>query len=302
MSLDNCFGSSEVLRKSAIIPANEIMPLEVEVVYREDGVFEDDLAEIASAEDENDQEEEDAHIPEPILSPVQKMQTMLVCEDASPEETDPVAYQHFQKALVFVSNNQFDKALHEVEQGSVLVPETNSLYSKLLTIRAEVLGRRGEFESSLQTYQRVLEYQREQATPPDLTASLYYACGRLSVYLRDFMQALEYYTQELLLTRAVSGESLAVARIYHDLAKVAELGLGDWTQALVYYEQALCIEVAVWRHAKESNSGDKLSHDDLKEALHQIPETKKCIGRIHFALGNIDEALRLSGQRFSLTA
>ena len=173
--------------------------------------------------------------------------------------------------------------------------------------RAEVLGRRGDYAESLKMYQCVLEHAQKDGASPDIVSSLYYACGRLSVYLKNYAQALEYYTQELVYTRAVSGDSLAVARIYHELARVSKSGLGDWEQALSYYEQALLTEVKVWKRAKEaSNSSDssavdeKQRQDDLQEAAAQIQETKKCMGRINFALGRIDEAMRLSSGRFSL--
>jgi hypothetical protein len=275
-SISSSLGPSEVIRRSAVIAT---LPLEVEVVLKEESSCSGDETETPST------------FPETI--PATPLQRSFQEQAPQPGETSSdsiAASRHFEKALAFCSTNHFDQALSHVQQGSDLVHETNPLYPQLLTIQAEVLGRQGDYQSSLDTFQRVLDLYREQSAPIDVTDSLYYACGRLSVYLQKYSQALEYYTQELLLTRAVSGDSLAVARIYHDLATVAEKGLGDWTRALVYYEQALFVEAVVCQQ----------QGDDWKEAAQQIPKTKKCMGRIQFALGNIDEAMRLSNHRFSL--
>jgi hypothetical protein len=290
-TLASVSSSHNVIRRSSILlTSDEALPLEVEVVYESDAETSDQVEKAHRAAgitgtaqaDPHQKQEEDPH---------QQHQ------EEDPHQQDSTALRHFQKALDHVSINNFDQSLSHVEDGLQLVNQTNPLYRKLLTIQAEVLGRRGDYDASLETYQRVLE---EEDTPPDILASLCFACGRLSVYLKDYSQALDYYTQELLLTRAISGDSLAVARIYHDLAKVAEKGLGDWTRALVYYEQALFVEYKVWKRAKEEYDDDKQRQDDLQEAQQQIPETKKCMGRIQFAMGNIEEALRLSNHRFSL--
>jgi tetratricopeptide (TPR) repeat protein len=281
-TLASASSSNNVIRRtSVLLTSEESLPLEVEVVYDSDSESSDQV--------EYEQRKEGAaSIP---------VDTALAAAQDEDDDEDSTPLRHFQKALDHVSINNFDQSLRHVEDGLALVNQTNPLYKKLLTIKAEVLGRQGDYEASLQTYQRVLE---EEDAPPDILASLCFACGRLSVYLKDYLQALDYYTQELLLTRAISGDSLAVARIYHDLAKVAEKGLGDWTQALVYYEQALFVEYKVWKRAKEDYDDDKQRQDDLQEAQQQIPETKKCMGRIQFANGNIEEALRLSNHRFSL--
>lgn len=209
------------------------------------------------------------------------------------------ALQQFELALMLCSQNQLDDSLGAVQKGLTLLTNNHPLYWKLKTIQAEILGRTGNYEESLRIFQTILQH----CAPNVIQAAVYFACARLSVYLQRYQEALEYYTQELLLTKTLFGESLAVSRILHDLAKLCEEGLGDLTQALVYYEQALFIEVSVWRTADRVLKNGGIDHDtqvtdDYWEAQQQIPETRKCIGRIQFSLGNIDEALRFSSRRF----
>lgn len=241
-------------------------------------------------------------------------------EKSKEESDDPDC--HFHQALGYLSSNRLHMALHHVERGQRLLEhnEASPLYWKLTTIQAEILGRREEYRESRALLEKVLA---AQGTAVTRDASLYFSCGRLSVYLQDYEAALDYYTQELLITRDVSGDSLPVARIYHDLAKVSESGMGDWDQALVYYEQALYIEAVVYRRLRsemqkeeealkqaataedDDNNHLKLQpnsslRDDLAEVVQQIHETKRCMARIQFSMGDIHQALRLSMGRFSL--
>ena len=229
------------------------------------------------------------------------------------EEDDPIAREHFQKAMSLVSSHQWDRALQEAQQGLQQLPDcSSSMYWKLLTVQAEVHGRTGDYLTSLAIYERVLEHATTTSSSTWLVSSLsslYYACGRLCVYLRDYASAVRYYTAELVHTRQAlaDDDSLAVARIYHDLARVAQCGVGDWEQAVVYYRQALSIEVVVWKRNQlllqqlPVDSVDrKQREEDLQEAACQIEETRKCMGRIQFALGEIDEAMRLSSTRFTV--
>ena len=214
----------------------------------------------------------------------------------------PQARSRYNIALQKIHNQQWEQALEEVAQGMELLPHLEDdsttrrpqLYWELVILQAEVLGRQGKYSESLATYQSVLRAYEQDVTAGDcvLCARLYYTCGRLSVYLKHFEQAIDYYTKELQLTRAILKDSLSVARIYHELARVAKEGIGDWERALGYLQQAFLIEVEVWKNAR--NASSKEHQDDFADVTAQMNDTKKCMGKILFALGRIDEAISLS--------
>jgi tetratricopeptide (TPR) repeat protein len=238
---------------------------------------------------------------------------------------------HYEKACAYAESQHFSKCLEHVDLGLHEQTETDALYWTLTELQAQVWGRMGCFRKSLNAYQGILAYSESQQqsctassgtasatnTPTD-QANLLYTCGKLSVSLNEFVAALDYYRRELELTvRTVphtdtNGSSchytnnLAVARIYHEMARVSKQGLRDAEQALGYYQEALTVEMSVWKNLKAKITGSCLCCSGgrnkkcatltarLQEVQHQIQDTKRCMGRIHFEQGDIDQALRLS--------
>jgi hypothetical protein len=102
------------------------------------------------------------------------------------------------------------------------------LYWTLTELRAQVWGRMGLTRKSLTAYQGILAHaceSSEQGSSAADQASLLYTCGKLSVSLNQCEEAVDYYLRELEMTvKQVKAEgnsqnNLAVARIYHELAR-----------------------------------------------------------------------------------
>jgi tetratricopeptide (TPR) repeat protein len=212
----------------------------------------------------------------------------------------------FTRALNCLSCNRVDQAIKEIEEGLAVVDATSAYYWKLNALKAEVYARKGDARDSLELFEHVLEQPMNECTPAEFV-SIYFSCGRLSRILKDYPKALEYHTHELLYRRAMSGNNLDVARTYHDLAYIAQYGLGDWSLAFDYYEQALHIEATLWQRLKVASNFHNSSFVDeqkrleaLQEASHRIQETRKAMGRIQFCLGFVAEGMRLSNHRFQI--
>ena len=215
-------------------------------------------------------------------------------------------FEPFRRALKRLSRNRVEKALDDIEEGLAAVDTTSPYYWKLNALKAEAYTRKGDFRGSLQLFEHVLEQPMDECTPAEFV-SIYFSCGRLSRILKDYPKALEYHTHELLYMRAMAGNNLDAARTYHDLAAIAQYGLGDWSLAYDYYEQALHIEATLWQRLRVASNFQNSSIIDeqkrleaLQEAHLRIQETKKSMGRIQFCLGFVAEGMRLSSHRFQI--
>lgn len=107
---------------------------------------------------------------------------------------------------------------------------TESLYWKLVQLKAQVLGRLGHYQESLHDYEELLQLlQQSQGGPASsprndnstkvlpaaqalaVQANLLYACGRLSAYQKEYDRAIAYYQHELEVTRALLQQTNAAA-------------------------------------------------------------------------------------------
>lgn len=226
----------------------------------------------------------------------------VIAQSRSTSET----FEPFRRALKRLSCNRIEQALQEIEEGLCAVDATSPYYWKLNALKAEAYTRTGDFHNSLELFEHVLEQPMDECTPAEFV-SIYFSCGRLSRILKDFPKALEYHTHELLYMRAMAGNNLDAARTYHDLAAIAQYGLGDWSLAYDYYEQALHIEATLWQRLRVASNFQNSSVIDEQrrlEALHEahlrMQETKKSMGRIQFCLGFVAEGMRLSNHRFQI--
>jgi hypothetical protein len=178
----------------------------------------------------------------------------------------------------------------------------------------------GEYEQALEIYRRVMKMQEQKQPicPVDL-ANACYACTRCAFLRQDYDMAFHYALRELFYTKQCSNgvPTLAVAESYHEVARICKVGLGDLAQALRYYRAALstgysCLERA---HGNQSEcdhcqqySGQSDSsvgsgsatkslctmHRAAQTEIHeQIQDSKQCIGRIYFEMGNFDAAMRM---------
>jgi tetratricopeptide (TPR) repeat protein len=226
-----------------------------------------------------------------------------------------------------------------IEEISIRTPVYPSEYWELVQVKAEIYGRLGRFEESLREFERLLSMLDDTKTVarsvsndnlatatrrPRLTnrANVLYACGRLCTAMKKYDDAIRYHTQELHCAQQVvmyleqpSKECekknskyiakndprpyLAVSKIYHTMALVAQKGILDLPLALRYYEDALQVESQLWKKiASFIPSASKAigKRDDviMSDVTRHITHTKRCIGRIYFELGDIDKALSVS--------
>jgi tetratricopeptide (TPR) repeat protein len=266
---------------------NNSLPLEVEIVKEEE-----DWSEASCLDDDDD------------------------CQDEQEESTgQTTACQHYMTALAYADSELYDECLEQVSAGLLSLCPQEKLYWTLTELRAVVWGRMGMAGKSLKEYQGILAHcencqQGHVNNSCADQANLLYTCGKLSVSLNQFQQAVDYYRRELEITVKTSHghNNLAVARIYHELARVSRKGLGDSEQALGYYQEALHIETAVLKalsaatascpSCRSGHSRNKAKYCEehaprVQEVLQQIQDTKRSMGRIHFEQGDLDQAVRL---------
>lgn len=113
-------------------------------------------------------------------------------------------------------------------------------------------------------------------------------------------------------TTTSASTDFCMAKCYHALAKLHQYDMGDADASIQYYQQALLLEQAAFIKIKnnlctkceettidDSNNNNNEYYcehiiNQLKYMQQQIQDTKRCIGRIHFQNGNLDQALRLT--------
>ena len=175
----------------------------------------------------------------------------------------------------------------------------------------DVVAQDQDYQKGLELYRhiaRLVDGVEQTAAAPLLSAQewmhICYTCTRYAMAVGDYETAYHFALREMQYSSSSSGESrtlilpgdigaatyIATAERYHDLARICQYGLGDTPQALLYYQRALEWEQKCLLGC--CGSGDfaaPLIRGD--EIRRQIQETKKCIGRIQFALGDIDAAM-----------
>jgi hypothetical protein len=133
--------------------------------------------------------------------------------------------------------------------------------------------------------------------------------------LKDFGMAIEYYTQELEATVDLVGSHCypSVSRIHHQIAHVYKECLGELALSVKHLSRALQAELAYleqvqgscrscanflgWNAVRDANSNTACcpTHTEaLQGALKQVRHTKLQIGRTHFELGDLNQAIRLT--------
>jgi tetratricopeptide (TPR) repeat protein len=211
-----------------------------------------------------------------------------------------------QMAEIYISQGKLDMALEKLESAARKMDDdegsTGVIRLQLLQTKGDVLYRLGRMDASMMIYQQALQ---EAKSPAD-QAKVLYTLGRLCIRLRRTREAITCFTRELEITKHELGANhLSVSHIYHELAKLYDEGLGEQKMALMKYNKALQIELAVLQECHIAVSicqkCNPVAHRmcDLHSNMHsqvtgQIRETKKCQGRMHFKLGDFDKALRTS--------
>lgn len=134
-------------------------------------------------------------------------------------------------------------------------------------------------------------------------AKILYVLGKLSTRLGHIRQAVRYFTRELEVTQHALGTAhLSVSRCLHELAKLYEEEMSEYTMALAKTKQALKVEYLVLQdiHGKikscpkcKANQGNSCAfHASLqRECVQQIRDTRNRMGRIYFKSGDIKTAL-----------
>lgn len=210
-----------------------------------------------------------------------------------------------QMAEIYISERQLDMALVELDLAAQTLDSddltsNSTVRLQLLQTKGDVYYRLGRMDESMEVYQQALQ---EAQNPAD-KAKLLYTMGRLCIRLRRTREAISFFSRELEITQQELGMNhLSVSRIYHELAKLYDEGLGEHKMALMKYNKALQIELAVLQECHHGVSFcqrcNPVAHRmcDMHAHLHtqvtgQIRETKKCQGRMHFKLGDFDKALK----------
>jgi tetratricopeptide (TPR) repeat protein len=210
-----------------------------------------------------------------------------------------------QMAELYIGEGELDMALEKLESAARKMDhdgDTGVIRLQLLQTKGDVLYRLGRMDASMLVYQQALN---EAKSPAD-KAKLLYTMGRLCIRLRRTREAISFFTRELEITKQELGVNhLSVSHIYHELAKLYDEGLGEQKMALMKYNKALQIELAVLQECHYAVATcercNPIAHRmcEPHSTMHtqvtgQIRETKKSQGRMHFKLGDFDKALRTS--------
>ncbi|KAG7341647.1 tetratricopeptide repeat protein [Nitzschia inconspicua] len=212
-----------------------------------------------------------------------------------------------QMAEIYINEGQLDMALEKLESAALKMDNKDQGSSgvirlQLLQTKGDVLFRLGRMDASMLVYQQALQ---EAKNPAD-QAKLLYTMGRLCIRLRRTREAIYFFSRELEITKQELGSNhLSVSHIYHELAKLYDEGLGEQKMALMKYNKALQIELAVLQECHfgvaTCQKCNPIAHRmcEMHSSMHtqvtnQIRETKKSQGRMHFKLGDFDKAVRTS--------
>eukprot|EP00536_Pseudo-nitzschia_multiseries_P001027 jgi/Psemu1/300475/fgenesh1_kg.13_\ len=204
---------------------------------------------------------------------------------------------------------ELESAYDQHDKNSSVCDDTNgdksntkhAIRTQLLQLKGDVYYRLGRRNESMQVYQQALE----EAQSPAEKAKLLYTIGRLCSRMGRTRDAISCFMHELEITQLELGaHHLSVSVIYHELAKLYDEGLGLHKMALKKYKKALEIELTVMDDLRTTVAScmecDATCSRRMCEAhanIHshvqgQIRETKKCMGRMHFKLGDFDGAMK----------
>ena len=225
-----------------------------------------------------------------------------------------VALAHYEQALhVYLPVQQYEKALKEAnvalnillnnsasskqEESSSDDEEKTLLLLKLYQFKADVLCRLKRLGEGIRQYELLLQaYLNSAKHGPADAANVCYILGKLNVRVRRFENAMVCFERELKLTQSVVGKyHLAISKVLHELAKVADEGLMDYERSLQYYKQALQVETSVYKQLQKqqgNNNNNTTIKSLVQEAKQQIAETKRCLGKVHFKMGDFNAALK----------
>lgn len=131
---------------------------------------------------------------------------------------------------------------------------TTTLALKLLHCKADILCRLNRWEESLQVYERLIQgYAMSPHHGYADAANVLYIMGKVCTHEKQYSAALSYLDRELHMTKTVVGpHHMAVSKILHELAKVAEVGLNDYPRAIQYYQEALIVESKVYQTCRQT--------------------------------------------------
>lgn len=221
----------------------------------------------------------------------------------------------YRRAVGLADSCEYDRALAATEEGILLSigskePDGGELLGSLMMLKASILGRMGHYRESLEGYQSLLrsaDVASEGAAKISLAdrANVLYACGRLCASMGDYSSAIDYYKQELGPTVEFVGSDAhpSVSRIHHHIADVYKEGLGELSSSLEYLTLALQSETACLGNAEKARASCSMCrkhancpvhHEILLQAQQQLRETKRRMGRIHYELGDLNQAIRLT--------
>lgn len=196
----------------------------------------------------------------------------------------------------------------EFAQGQPLssLTESESLMTEGLLEEAKEAQAQGDYRLCLELYQKLIQRIEQHETGSEVVlANLSYTCSRLARRLGDFPLAYRHAQDELRYTQQCSSPGCVTSDQYCDLAEICQYGLGDSKTAMTHYKTALALEegrlhrirktVRLCPRCKSHKMRDLCSEHaaEAMEIHEQMKETKQCIGRIHFELGNVAEALRM---------
>lgn len=214
--------------------------------------------------------------------------------------------------------NDFEETLYEdINDNEQYV---NSLTD--LTLAGAELFSTNEYEASLLCYHNALIImERNFSTNYYHMARLSYICGQLCEKSNsDLKLAANYYSKELAYTLKFNKyhnsnheANICTLECLRSLAKLY-YDIGEFDIALKYYQDTLiaeqtaltklmndttacCRECNNNKKKKTTYNNSQCTHHINPRAIelkHQLQETKKCIGRIHFLNGNLEIAFHLS--------
>ena len=215
---------------------------------------------------------------------------------------------HCQVAQVYIEMGQLNRALENID----LAKQIGNTYTsssqggircQVLRTKGDIYLRLGRVDESLECYQQALD--ETDGTPAE-KAKLLYNLGRLCIKLNRIRSAITYFTRELEITKQELGQNhFSVSRVLHQLAKLYDTGLGEHKLALMKYNKALNVELAVLHdchrqvtqclHCNHETHRMCTRHAIFHRTVStQIRETKKCLGRIHYKLGDFERAMKIS--------
>jgi tetratricopeptide (TPR) repeat protein len=219
----------------------------------------------------------------------------------------------YRRAQSLAESCEYDLALVAAEEGIDLSVASQApdraLLGSLMMLKANILGRMGCYRRSLACYQSLLRLTdaTERAASISLAdrANVLYACGRLCESMKDYTLAIDFYKQELIATIDFVGSDAhpSVSRIRHQIAHVYKEGLGELSSSLEYLKLALQSETACLGNAEKARAScpDCRKHlhcpahqEEIQQAQQQVRETKRRMGRIHYELGDLNQAIRLT--------